>query len=182
MNRFRIGRGFIPLRPDHVVKGARSVVFKTESETLVYVASTEEFETEVLAACGKGEFELSVESSELDYLRVHSEGRVWANVRKVDHTVAVSVFTNYATLDRPPPMSPEMAMVARMMRQNALDREALLNEMRKTQDERSLRITAQGAERTRAGRKAQKNSEDGENSKRSPEDVEGLKDDQEFTE
>lgn len=101
----------------------RTLRFMSEDTVRVYFSELATEETERLLTIGEGEVQVRLPRQ--GFYRLESDGRAWTKpVGRPQERKAVSteVFT---TLDRPAPLSPEMAALMRLERQNTLERERM---------------------------------------------------------
>lgn len=112
-----------------LLPGLNRVRVRAEQQCRLFVEFDGE---EVLAGLGVGHIDLEVVDG---VLRVESKGRVWVSVEARSQKTLRPTTEVYTTLDRPEPLSPEMAAIYRLSRQNELARERDRAEMeRKYQD------------------------------------------------
>lgn len=101
-------------------EGPQRVTLRAEERTSVYLSRSKDFSDEILCALGEGE--LNIETRAGDYLRVKSDGRVWIAVGSKNQFREQSD-ESFTTLDRPAPISPEMAAIMQMMKRNERERQ-----------------------------------------------------------
>lgn len=95
--------------------------FRSESACFVYWQS-EQTNEEILAGYGSATFEIEMPPG---HFIVRSEGRVWIAQNAINQLVEATSEEVFTTLDRPAPLSPEMAAIARFVRQNEIEREKI---------------------------------------------------------
>lgn len=123
--RFVTKRGWEPFHPKEALQmhpGRASFNFRAESFARIYVASSEEFEDEILAGIGEGDLECEVIGFGPLWVRFESEGRLWLRSEEIgQRTIAVygTSFTEVMTRGN---VSPEMKYMQQMLRQQELDR------------------------------------------------------------
>lgn len=103
------------------IDGAFRVVFRAEGETRLYTQKEEDGEDTFLCSFS-GDCEVLIDRPYTVLLQVLSETRVWVSgfsKQKTAYKVSDRVFTS---LDRPPPMSPEMRAVQEIQRRNEIER------------------------------------------------------------
>lgn len=124
--RFVTKRGWRAFHPQEVLRmhpGKACFHFRAELDTRIYVAESEEFEDEILAAVGVGDLECEVSGFGPLHARFESEGRLWLRSEEIDQRVKPhygTVFTEMMTRDR---VSPEIRHMQMLMRQNELQRQ-----------------------------------------------------------
>ena len=137
MRSFTFGR-FIPLDPDQVVglNGKSRVTVRSEAASSAFWSGDKSFDFEFLLGGGAIEYEVNAFGG---FLRVVSSGRVWVDFHVADQRVERLDQAIFTTLDRPAPLSPEMAAIQRIMRRNEIDRERDRQAMLEFMNERDLR-------------------------------------------
>jgi len=132
------------------ILGAFRVVFRAEGETRLYTQKEEDGEDTFLCAFS-GDCEVVIDRPYTVLLQVVSETRVWVSgfsKQKTAYKVSDRVFTS---LDRPPPMSPEMRAVYEIQRRNEIERAKMWDKMERkvdairarTQPERPPKLSSQ---------------------------------------
>lgn len=124
-----------------VQAGRHRLIFRSEGHAKVFAVS--ETQKIPIAVLVEGDAEISVSLHE-DCEIVCEGAEVWYKPPALDQTAFKTSDVSFASLDRPAPLSPEMAAIERMMRRNALDRERdlarmerLINANKRTHTERS---------------------------------------------
>lgn len=141
------------------IDGAFRVVFRAEGETRLYTQKEEDGDDTFLCSFS-GDCEVLIDRPHTVLLQVVSETRVWVSgfsKQKTAFKVSDRVFTS---LDRPPPMSPEMRAVHEMTKRNEIERQRMWNEMERKVDvirarSRSERQAAVSPPQTPSGKKDQ---------------------------
>jgi len=146
--RATIVRGYSPLTKKEYVQleDSGTVLLSSDRRARVFVSQADDFSDEVCASVFEGQLELSVRFGPAR-LRIEGAGKVWVKLMATQQAVYRMRDDVFTTLDRPAPVSPEMAAVQRMMRRNELDREQQLAEMRRLRDD-AIRVAAGSAVRT----------------------------------
>lgn len=129
MNAFQQGQ-FAPLKSKEILglTGRTRITVRCEKPALAYHSEAEDFSEEVMVGGGAIQFETTCYGG---FVRVQSSGRVWVDFNIAPQRLAASDDVIFTTLDRPAPLSPEMAAIQRFMRQNELERERDRNIMMK---------------------------------------------------
>lgn len=109
-----------------VQAGRHRLIFRSEGHAKVFAVS--ETQKIPIAVLCEGDAEISVSLYE-DCEIVCEGADVWYKPPAFDQTAYKTSDVSFASLDRPAPLSPEMAAIERMMRRNALDRERDLARM-----------------------------------------------------
>jgi len=115
------------------IDGAFRVVFRAEGETRLYTQKEEDGDDTFLCSF-TGDCEVLIDRPYTVLLQVVSETRVWVSgfsKHKTSFKVSDRVFTS---LDRPPPMSPEMRAVHEITKRNEIERQRMWNEMERKVD------------------------------------------------
>jgi len=115
------------------IDGAFRVVFRAEGETRLYTQKEEDGEDTFLCSF-TGDCEVLIDRPHTVLLQVVSETRVWVSgfsKHKTSFKVSDRVFTS---LDRPPPMSPEMRAVHEIQRRNEIERQKMWEQMERKVD------------------------------------------------
>lgn len=162
--RFVTRLGWEPFKAETMLlmqHGRRTFQFRAEEEARFYLDTSDEFETEVLAAVGVGDLEIEVVGWTSCWVRFESAGRVWRRADEVAQTTRAAWGTVFTEPMHRPQMSPEMRMIQRIQRENQLARERLMHDF----EQRLATISARG----RRGSDTGQNGEEG--GPRSPESV-----------
>jgi hypothetical protein len=101
-----------------------NVHFRQTSEAYVYQRNDDE--DWVLAGYGKDPFVINMEIGEF---KIESKGKVYMASEIADQTAYVVSDEKYTSLDRPPPLSPEMQAIRRMVRANEIARDKQMREL-----------------------------------------------------
>ena len=115
------------------IDGTFRVVFRAEGETRLYTQKEEDGEDTFLCSFS-GDCEVLIDRPHTVFLQVVSEARVWVSgfsKHKTSYKVSDRVFTS---LDRPPPLTPEMRAVHEIQRRNEIERQKMWNEMERKVD------------------------------------------------
>ena len=115
------------------INGSFRVVFRAEGETRLYTQKEEDGEDTFLCSF-TGDCEVVIDRPHTVLLQVVSETRVWVSGFSKQRTafkVSDRVFTS---LDRPPPMSPEMRALHEIQKRNEIERQKMWNEMERKVD------------------------------------------------
>jgi len=134
MNRFVTKKGWAALERGSLLSmhGRRKLTVRCNMETDIYLVG-EDLEP-LLVGRGLGEIELDIHPD--GDLRFDTDGHVWVLEPEQNQDRRQLSDTVYTSLDRPPPLSPEMAAIQRMMRQNELERERDREMMKELQNDR----------------------------------------------
>ena len=107
---------------------ARTLRAMCEDTSCVYFSTVaDDPKGEILLAKGDGALTLRLPCE--GYVKFVTDGRVWLSDLVLRQTRSKSTDEKFTTLDRPPALSPEMAAIQRLQRQNALDRENIMQRM-----------------------------------------------------
>jgi len=180
MNRFVTKKGWALFQRGSFLPmyGRRSLTVRVNKHTEIYLHSPEdEPESHILVGIGVGEIELDiVPDGELAF---RTDGDVYILEPEQHQERRQTSDTIYTSLDRPPPLSPEMAAIQRMMRQNELERERDRQMMMELQDDRrrmAARRASESAPQKGAAKDPAPVGEDADASPPNPEEPEGGND------
>lgn len=95
--------------------------FRSDGFCYVYWTGKRDDE-EILVGYGQEPFEIEMHPGQF---RVASDNRVWIAQRGIQQFTEAASDEVFTTLDRPAPLSPEMAAIARLVRQNELERQVM---------------------------------------------------------
>lgn len=136
MRRFSVKGRYEPLEAGEVVsaRGRFRARFMAEELTQVF-AHEHADDPGFLVGVGDGQFEVQVDGFPFLYVSANSHGRVWVDLAQRDQSVIIDEPTSFTTLDRPPPVSPEVRYMQQMVMANTRMREEMLNERRQIERE-----------------------------------------------
>jgi len=107
---------------------ARTLRAMCEDTACVYFSTVpDDPKGEILLAKGDGALTLRLPGE--GFVKFATDGRVWLSDLVLRQKRSKSSDEKFTTLDRPPALSPEMAAIQRLQRQNALDRENIMQRM-----------------------------------------------------
>ena len=93
---------------------------RCENFALVYGSDNPKFKDETMLGGGSIQFEIMAGPG---FVRFETEGRIWIDNNCADQLITKTTEEVFTSLDRPSPLTPEMAAIHRMMRQNEIARE-----------------------------------------------------------
>lgn len=126
MERFRNHAGFEACRLGETYEQVRKglLVFRQEAPSYVYWKGSDD--EEILVGYGLAPFEVEMPAG---HFTVASTDRVWISHMGVSQLTVATSDEVFTTLDRPAPLSPEMAAIQRLIRQNSIEREEIRERM-----------------------------------------------------
>lgn len=115
-------------------EGRLRAVLTAEQKCFVYAMQIDAYEGDpqllhddegetFLVGVFEGRCELDLTLPGFFAVKCQSEGKVWMHLPVARQSVTLENVEKYTTLDKPPPMSPEMIAISRLVKQNQLDRE-----------------------------------------------------------
>lgn len=127
MDTFNLGN-FAPLKKDELIglNGRTRLTIRCTKPALAFHSFLDDFTDETMLGGGAIQFEINAPSG---YIRLSCAGRIWVDFNSAQQKVVRMTDEVYTTLDRPAPLSPEMAAIQRLMRQNEIAREQDRDEM-----------------------------------------------------
>lgn len=121
MKSFVTADGWQEIDPAAPFRITHETTLRLRCDEFTTVLITQEDDQSILAGQGQGELELRIKISGV--VEFVTKGRVWHFASVAAQTTKATSDEIFTTLDRPSPLSPEMAAIQRMMKQNEISRD-----------------------------------------------------------